>query len=151
MWFLAQTAEPTLYDAAETVDAVVVSNTTVDVNGGWIAFFTAMWIVWLVLAVLSIIAMWRIFTKAGEAGWKSLIPFYNTYLMFRIAGRNGWWFLGLFVPLLNIFVTIMLAIDLAKHFGKSTVFGIVGLWLFSIVGYFMLAFGSAAYVGPKHD
>ena len=151
MWFLAQTAEPTLYDAAETVDAVVVSNTTVDVNGGWIAFFTAMWIVWLVLAVLLIIAYWRIFVKAGEAGWKSLIPFYNTYLLFRIAGRNGWWFLALFVPLLNIFATIMLSIDLAKHFGKSTVFGVVGLWLFSIVGYFMLAFGSAAYVGPKHD
>lgn len=151
MWFLAQTAEPTLYDAAETVDAVVVSNTTVDVNGGWLAFFTAMWIVWVVLAVLAIIAMWKIFTKAGEAGWKSLIPFYNNYLLFRIAGRNGWWFLGLFVPFLNIFVTIMLSIDLAKHFGKSTLFGVVGLWLFSIVGYFMLAFGSATYVGPKHD
>ena len=59
--------------------------------------------------------------------------------------------MGLFVPLVNLFVTIMLSIDLAKHFGKSTAFGIVALWLFSIVGYFMLGYGDAEYVGPKHD
>ena len=34
-------------------------------------------IVSLVLAVLSLVAEWRIFTKAGRAGWKCLIPIYN--------------------------------------------------------------------------
>lgn len=41
----------------------------------------------LVLSILSIVAMWFIFEKAGEAGWKSLIPLYNVYIMFKIA-RN---------------------------------------------------------------
>ncbi|MBO5572674.1 MAG: hypothetical protein J5947_00325 [Clostridium sp.] len=39
--------------------------------------------------VLLRIAKWRIFTKAGFAGWKSVIPFYEGYLTFRIALR-GW-------------------------------------------------------------
>lgn len=31
----------------------------------------------IVSYVLIVIGWWKIFTKAGEAGWKSLIPFYN--------------------------------------------------------------------------
>lgn len=105
---------------------------------------------YLVLIVVSIVAGWKIFEKAGEKGWKVLIPLYNTYLLFKIAGRNGWWMLGLLVPFLNIVVAIMLALDLAKHFGKSTMFAIFGLILFPYVGSLMLAFGEAEYVGPKH-
>lgn len=141
MWF-AQTMDitpVTSFEPAGTDDT------------GFAAYLMALWFVWLTVVILMIVAQWKVFTKAGEAGWKVLIPFYNAYTLFRIAGRNGWWFLGLFVPLVNLFVTIMLSIDLAKHFGKSTVFGIVALWLFSIVGYFMLGYGDAEYVGPKHD
>ena len=38
----------------------------------------------LAMAVLMIVAMWRIFAKAGEAGWKAVIPFYNTYILYKI-------------------------------------------------------------------
>ena len=34
-------------------------------------------ITFLVIYVLSVIAMWKIFTKAGKPGWASLIPIYN--------------------------------------------------------------------------
>lgn len=110
----------------------------------------ALAVLWLVAVVLSVVAMWQVFTKAGEKGWKSLIPFYNTYTLFRIAGRNGWWMLALLVPILNIVAYVMLALDLAKHFGKSTAFAIFGLILFPYIGYLMLAFGEAKYVGTKH-
>ena len=100
--------------------------------------------------ILMVVAGWKIFEKAGEEGWKVLIPFYNTYTLFQIAGRNGWGFLLLFIPLVNIVVSIMVAIDLAKHFGKSTAFGIFGLVIFNVIGALMLAFGNAQYVGPKH-
>ena len=39
--------------------------------------------------ILLRIAKWRIFTKAGISGWKSLIPIYEGYLTFKIALR-GW-------------------------------------------------------------
>lgn len=134
-------------------DAVVVTTTSYDTSTSTgLAIFSGVWLfVWLVLAVALIVAYWKIFTKAGVEGWKSLIPFYNTYTIFRIAGRNGWWFLGLLVPFVNIIVLIVLSVDLAKHFGKSTAFGIFGLFIFSVIGYLMLGFDDSKYVGPMHD
>ena len=38
----------------------------------------------LIFTVLLIIAWWKIFVKAGEQGWKSLIPIYNIYIMFKL-------------------------------------------------------------------
>ena len=103
---------------------------------------------YLVIAVLSLVAMWKIFSKAGEAGWKSLIPFYNLYILLKISGMSGWWMLAFFVPVVNIVVSILFSLNLAKSFGRSAVFGIFGLFLFSVVGYLMLAFGKSTYVGP---
>ena len=40
--------------------------------------------------ILMIIAMWKIFTKAGEKGWKAIIPIYNVYIFFKIAGAQNW-------------------------------------------------------------
>lgn len=113
--------------------------------------FSGVWLFfWFVVWILSIVAMWKVFEKADEAGWKSIIPLYNTYTLCRIAGRNGWWMLGLLVPFVNIIILLIIAIDLAKHFGRSTAFGVVAVWLFSIVGLLILGFGDAKYVGPKH-
>jgi len=139
MWF-AQTAEP-------TTTSLTVVTTSSSMNSGAVTMWA---IVSLVVWVVLIVAVWKIFVKAGEAGWKSIIPFYSSYVLFQIAGRNGLWFLALFVPFVNIFVLLMLAIDLAKHFGKSTVFGVVALWIFSAIGLLMLGFDDSKYVGPKH-
>ncbi len=123
--------------------------TTTDAGAAGVSMVSSLF--WLALAVVAIIGMWKMFEKAGEAGWKSIIPFYNSYVLCQIAGRNGWWMLGLLVPFVNIIIALIIAIDLAKHFGKSTGFGVVGLWLFSVIGYLILGFGDAKYVGPKHQ
>jgi glycopeptide antibiotics resistance protein len=135
---------------AQSISTTSIDVTTTESTSFWAAM-AFWWFVYLIVWVLMIVAVWKVFTKAGEAGWKSIIPFYSSYILFRIAGRNGWWFLALFVPLVNIFVLLMLGIDLAKHFGKSTAFGVVALWLFSVIGYLVLGYGDAKYVGPKHD
>jgi len=108
-------------------------------------------LVWLVAVVAVIAGWWKMFEKAGEAGWKSLIPLYNTWLYFRIAGRNGWGMLLLFIPFVNIVVLAVVAMDAAKHFGKSAGYGILALFLFPFWGALELGFGQAKYVGPKHD
>ncbi len=52
-------------------------------------------IIGLAIGVISIIAGWRIFTKAGEKGWKILIPIYNAYILFKIIGMHFWyWFIA---------------------------------------------------------
>lgn len=41
-------------------------------------------IVALALLIFCVAVMWKVFCKAGEPGWASLIPFYNLYVMTRI-------------------------------------------------------------------
>lgn len=45
----------------------------------------------LIIIALTIIGLWKCFTKAGEKGWKALIPFYNSVILYRISGIKGYW------------------------------------------------------------
>lgn len=47
----------------------------------------------LIVAVFFIIVTWRIMVKAGYAGWCSLIPVYNSYVMLKVSCMSGWWLL----------------------------------------------------------
>ena len=48
----------------------------------------------IAIYVLQVIGWWKIFTKAGEAGWKSLIPFYNLYILFKICWESKYfWYI----------------------------------------------------------
>lgn len=109
-------------------------------------FATIYMIVMLVICVIMIVAMWKLFTKAGEHGWASIIPFYSNYVLFKIAMGNGWLFLLLLVPIVNIVMEIMIWFKLAKAFGKGVGFGF-GLLFLSPIFILILAFGSADYVG----
>jgi hypothetical protein len=114
------------------------------------AGLTLYYIVLLVFYVLYVAGTWKMFEKAGEEGWKAIIPFYNLYIYFRLAGRNGWGFFLLFIPIASLVVSIIVAIDLAKHFNKSAAWGFFLLWLLPFIGTLMLGFGEDEYAGPKH-
>ena len=121
----------------------------------WFIFMIAIWI------GLSWLMYWKVFEKAGKESWKGLIPIYQFYVIIEIVGRPTWWFwiiaasyIGMLIPVLNfiawipLFVMILLvALDMARCFGKSNGFGI-GLWLLSFVFYPILGFGDARYLGP---
>ena len=102
----------------------------------------------VIIAVVLVMAFWKMFTKAGKPGWACLIPIYNIVVLCQIAGRPGWWTVLLMIPLVGLIFTIILMIDLAKSFGKGAGFGI-GLALLGIIFYPILGFGSAQYVGPS--
>ncbi|MEI6326642.1 MAG: DUF5684 domain-containing protein [Candidatus Roizmanbacteria bacterium] len=99
------------------------------------------------LVVLMIVTMWRIFTKAGRPGWHCLIPIYSTVVLLRIVGKPGWWFLLIFVPLVNIIIVLIMHDALSKSFGKSTAFTL-GLIFVPFITLPILAFGGAKYIGP---
>lgn len=127
----------------------------------------AMAIVW---AIFHIIADWKIFTKAGEAGWKSIIPFYNYYVEYNLCWTGGLGVVfGVAYCVLNYMnrtagmpnwqVLLMLALAilacvlhfiesrrLAKAFGKGAGFGVF-LFLLGPIARLVLGFGSAQYVG----
>ncbi|MBE6740922.1 MAG: hypothetical protein E7570_01325 [Ruminococcaceae bacterium] len=98
--------------------------------------------------VLMIIADWKLFSKAGVAGWKSLIPIYNIYTLVKIVDGNGIKFLLLCLPIVNIVYGIILNLRMAKAYGKGTGFAI-GLILLPNLFQLILAFGSSEYVGPQ--
>ena len=98
----------------------------------------------IILCILGIIINWKLFTKAGREGWKSLIPFYNLYIEFEIAGMNGWMFLLMLVPLVNYVMPFVLMYKLGKAFNKSTAF-CIGLIFLSPIFLAILAFGSSEY------
>ena len=41
----------------------------------------------IVITVLSIIANWKVYTKAGREGWKCLIPVYNVYVLYDMGNK----------------------------------------------------------------
>ena len=128
----------------------IFANFFQDDGGGIIAgLFGGVWFIcWLAFIVLIIAGFWKTFEKAGQPGWAAIIPIYNLYVLCLIAGRPGWWVLLYFIPFVNIVVSLLIAIDVAKAFGKDVVYGVVLLRLFQAIGYLLLGFGDAQYIGP---
>ena len=94
---------------------------------------------------LMIASVWKVFTKAGRPGWAAIIPIYNIYTICKIAGRPGWWVLLYLVPVVSFVIAIIVAIDLAKAFGRGALFGL-GLAFLAPIFYPVLAFGDAVYL-----
>ena len=62
---------------------------------------------------------WGIFEKAGEPGWKTLVPFYNLYVWLQIIEKPLWWYIFLLVPFLNVFMVMLMIVEFAKGFEKN--------------------------------
>jgi Family of unknown function (DUF5684) len=104
-------------------------------------------IVYVAVIVFEIAALWRVFVKAGEAGWKAIIPIWNTLIILKIIGRHWWWIILFIIPVVNLIVWIIVAYDWAKSFNKGAGFA-VGLFFLSFIFVPILGFGSARYAGP---
>lgn len=101
----------------------------------------------LLLAIIMIAAMWRVFEKAGEAGWKALIPIYNLYVLVSIAGKAWWWFLIILcVPLVGLIFYLLVCLALAQKFNKSPLYGVL-LCFFGFIMFPLLAFDDSTYSG----
>jgi Family of unknown function (DUF5684) len=100
----------------------------------------------LLVGVVMIAAMWKIFTKAGQPGWASIIPIYNFYVLCKVVGRPGWWVILMLIPFVNFIIVIIVCIDLAKSFGRGVGFGI-GIIILGIIFLPILGFGDAQYQG----
>ncbi len=74
----------------------------------------------LVYFILVFLTSYKLFEKAGEAGWKALVPGYNFVVWSKIVGRPGWWAALLLIPIVNVFIYVGLCIDMVRSFGKYT-------------------------------
>ncbi len=129
-------------------------------------FLSILSVAWV---ILELVAQWMVFVKAGEAGWKSLIPFYNDFVFYRICwDTNFFWvslvlslirqfldrddagfFLSIVVLLLGLVIAVidfLFCCQLARAFGKGMGFTF-GLFFLRPIFMMILGFGSARYVG----
>lgn len=132
-----------------------------------LAFAALFYVLFLVIYfVLCVIARWGLFQKMGEAGWKSLIPFYSDYVLFRRVWNVSiywvWLILSLFTlfyggeethsflfTLMGILLFLLNAYkcyNLSRAFGKGIGFTI-GLILLEPIFTMILSFGSSVYYG----
>ena len=123
----------------------------------------------IVFYVLLAVAEWKIFAKAGEAGWKGLIPFYSTYVQYRLTWKTKmFWillaveivsgilqnvsdsllatFLAAVLSIVGLVIIIMGQHKLSKSFGHGAGFT-VGLVFLSPIFLLILGFGSSQYQG----
>lgn len=103
-------------------------------------------LLYVAFIVFIIASEWKTFEKAGQPGWACIVPFYNIYIMAKIAGVKNWWLI--FIPLANIYIIIVIMLGIAKSFGKTTGFG-VGLIFLGFIFWPILGFGDAVYIGPN--
>lgn len=120
----------------------VAASTGAGIFAGFLGFFFVLCIIaWV---VLTIVAEWKIFTKAGKEGWKSLIPVYNAYTMLQILNMEPMLCFLMLLPGANFMLSIVMNVKLAKSFGKGTGFAI-GLILLEPIFEMILGFGQAKY------
>lgn len=114
------------------------------------AFACVFFSIMLAVGIISIVAMWIVFTKAGEPGWAALIPIYDMYVLARVGDKPGWMgilacFAGL-IPIVGTIIQLVLfiiiSIGVARTFGKGVMFGL-GLCFLWFIFYPILAFGSS--------
>lgn len=93
MWFLGDEESPDTDDNAaldlelKLGDRVIAINpATFFLSGLWLSILIVC-IAWIILCHIS---LWRIFWRAWEKKWKSLIPLFNLYIVFKIAGIKNW-------------------------------------------------------------
>jgi len=120
----------------------------------------------IVVYIISVIAKWKQFTKAGEAGWKALIPIYNTYMEFKLYyNTNMFWIVlitsivyfvsiklvptigaivGIFYLIISFIAAIKLIARKARSFGHGVGFAI-GLFVFGVIFECILAFDKSVY------
>lgn len=99
----------------------------------------------VVIYVLYVVALWRVFSKAGYPGILAIIPIVNIFLWVKVAGYSAWMTLLLLIPVVGWIFTIVLSVSVGHRFGKGGIWSFFLLWLFSIVGVYILGFGGARH------
>lgn len=120
------------------------------IEQGLFAAFGFMAVIYLLIFLVILVSLWKIFEKAGKPGWAAIIPIYNIIVWLEILGKPIWWIVLLFIPFVNILVSLYLQHLTAKAFGKDIVMTLLLIFV-PFIGYPMLAFGDAKYAGPPKD
>ena len=104
---------------------------------------------WLVMVISTHVGLAMLFRKAGEDAWKAFVPGLNYYIWAKLTGRGLGWFIAMLIPLINVVPFLVLAVDLAKVFGRNGFLDGIGAMVFSFAYFPWLGMrDDAIYVPP---
>ncbi len=107
------------------------------------------WIFFIFTIAGTFIGLYKMFEKAGEAGWKALVPIYNAWICVKITGKSTSWFVMLMIPVLNVIVWLLVANELSKVFGRDSFWAYVGSMMVPYIFFPKLGFDEdVRYIGP---
>lgn len=111
-------------------------------------FMILYWVVMLVSTVVTVVSMWKLFTKAGKPGWASIVPIYNNIVQLEIAGRPAWWVLLSCLSHSLMFGYRISMIDFVRSYQRSGLW-VIGFMLAPVIALPWFAFSSKTqYRGP---
>lgn len=97
----------------------------------------AVFFVSILLAIISLVAMIKVYKKLGLPGWGAIVPIYGQWILLKAVDLPGWLSI---LPVANGIAIIVANYRLAGKFGKSAGFGL-GLVFLAPIFYMILGFG----------
>ena len=120
--------------------------------GAMIGMFGAGFFVFMfAIAIVCIVANWKLFEKADVEGWKSIIPILNTWEMFKIGGVNPLFILLFFIPIVGGFVSFYLIFKFVEGYGFSLGGFLLYLFFTPIMSIYMAFSDNVKYVGEYYS
>jgi signal peptidase I len=86
----------------------------------------------LVCFILLFVGLYGVFQKAGEKGWKALVPVYNIVIWLKILQKPWWWVFLVIVPAVGFYMVAVLVVLTANCFGKRK----FGEHVVAVIGFF---------------
>lgn len=115
------------------------------------SFISNIWYMITTLSILlSIVGLCKLYIKAGEPGWKAIIPIYNTMTMAKIALGNPWLGLLVLLPVVGWLVMLYVSFKFIKQFNVSDGMALLSLLIAPIV-YLIVGFGEYEYIGEYNE
>ena len=109
--------------------------TTSDIAGEIATIVAIMYIIFIALSIVTLVATWKIYKKAGKPGWASIVPIYNYIVLIEIVELPMWYIVLFFIPFANIYAMFKIYIELAHKFRKSTGFGVATVF-FNVIWFY---------------
>ena len=81
----------------------------------------------LVWWILQIIANWKVFTKANEGGWKSIVPVVSGHTAFKIAWNPIWFWVSMVVTGVGAYIQNYSGENVEKLGGTLLVVALVAM------------------------
>ena len=101
---------------------------------GFIILLVICVLIIIAISVFMIIANWKLFTKCHRKGWESIVPYYNTYILCKVAGSKIMWAIILMVaPLVTNIVSnfFNIATNVINN-DDIVIFLAIGVMIFSL-------------------